>query len=165
MLNERNMSALCLVDGSKKDEFDQLQEILWSALDYFGIPYEVMDLAKAHLHIEALENYSVVIIGQEHLGTSLSINDASTIMEAVKSGVGLVCFDSDLHSYKKPFKDALGLWTSEVGTRIPHLWDIPLIMLKLLGKRILPHLFLSYLSLITYIAILKLNLSSVPKKI
>ncbi len=121
MLNERNMSALCLVDSSKKQEFNQLQEILWSALDYFGVPYEVMDLTKGHLDIEALKDHSVVIIGQEHLGTSLSVNDANSIMEAAKSGVGLVCFDGDLHSYKDPFKDALGLWTSEVGTHMPHL--------------------------------------------
>jgi len=35
--------------------------------------------------------------------------------------VGLVSFDGNLHSYNDVFKDAFGLWTSEVGTHMPHL--------------------------------------------
>jgi len=115
------MSVLCLVDSSKKEEYNQLKEILWSALDFFGMPYEVLDLAKDNLVVEALNDHSVVIIGQEHLGKSLSESNTSSIIEAVMSGTGLVCFDGDLHSYKNPLKDALGLWTSKEGTHMPHL--------------------------------------------
>jgi len=103
------MSVLCLVDSSKKEEYGQLQEILWSALDFFGMPYEVLDLAKDNLAVEALKDHSAIIISQEHLGKSLSESNTSSIIEAVKSGTGLVCFDGDLHSYKNPLKDALGL--------------------------------------------------------
>ena len=72
MLSKENMSVSCLVDSSKKEDYDRLHEILWSALDFFGIPYEVFDLAKGNLTVETLKDHSVIIIGQEHLGTSLS---------------------------------------------------------------------------------------------
>ncbi|MEM2129275.1 MAG: hypothetical protein QXZ70_01615 [Candidatus Bathyarchaeia archaeon] len=120
-MNEKNISALCLVDSSQKEEFDQLDEILWSAIDYFGIPYNIIDLAKDNLSAETLNSCSVIILCQEHFGRRLSKNDVIFILEAVKSGVGLVCFDGDLHSYNNYFKDAFGLWTSEVGTHMPHL--------------------------------------------
>ena len=115
------MSVLCLVDSSKKEEYGQLHEILWSALDFFGMPYEVLDLAKTDLSSKALKEHSAIIIGQEHLGRSLSESGTESVVEAVKSGTGLVCFDGDLHSYKDPLKEALGLWTSKEGTHMPHL--------------------------------------------
>ena len=49
------MSVFCLVDSSKKEEYNRLQEILWSALDFFGMPYEVLDLAKDNLTVGFLK--------------------------------------------------------------------------------------------------------------
>ena len=125
-MSKGNMSVVCLVDSSKKEEYDQLHEILWSALDFFGVPYETLDLAKANASLKTLQDHSAIVIGQEHLGASLSESITEAIVEAVKSGTGLVCFDGDLHSYKDPLKDALGLWTSKVGTHMPHLdtWGV-----------------------------------------
>ncbi len=120
-MGKGNMFVACLVDSSRKEEFSQLHEILWSALDFFGIPYEVLDVAKNELTPKALKEHSAIVIGQEHLGRSLSEDSTKAIIEAVKSGTGLVCFDGDLHSYKEPLKDALGLWTSKEGTHMPHL--------------------------------------------
>ena len=119
--NLGNMSLLCLVDSSDREEYGNLQEVMWSALDFFGMPYEVFDLAKNSLSLEVLRSHSVIVIGQGHLGDSLSEEDTKLIVDAVKEGVGLVCFDGDLHRYKPPFKNALGLRTSEEPTHMPFL--------------------------------------------
>jgi len=116
-----NVSLLCLVDSSNRHEYEKLQEIIWSALDYFGMPYDVFDLAASHLLPESLRAHSVIVIAQEHLGDSLSEEETESIVDAVREGVGLVCFDGDIDRYQSPLKDALGLKTMEEPTHMPHL--------------------------------------------
>jgi len=115
------MSLLCLVDSSNKEEYANLQDILWSALSFFGMPYEVFDLAENHLSLEPLRAHSVILIAQEHLGESLSEEDTRSIISAAREGVGLVCFDGDIDRYKSPLKEAFGLKTTEEPTHMPHL--------------------------------------------
>ena len=119
-MNKGNMSVLSIVDSSKREDYGNLQEILWSALDFYGMPYTILDLAKDQLSPEMLHDHSVIIIGQEHLGKSLSERDNRSIVDAIEAGVGFVCFDGDLHSYKG-LREALGLKTTEEGTHMPHL--------------------------------------------
>lgn len=116
-----NASLLCLVDSSNKEEFENLNEIAWSALDFFGMPYEVFDLAERDLSLESLRAHSVIAISQEHLGESLSEHETKSVVDAVSEGVGLVCFDGDIHRYKRDLRDALGLRTAEEPTHMPHL--------------------------------------------
>ncbi|MBS7611482.1 hypothetical protein KEJ27_04660 [Candidatus Bathyarchaeota archaeon] len=116
-----NMSLLCLVDSSNRRNFEMLHEILWSALNFFGMPYKVFDLAKNSLSLEELKAHSVVVIGQEHLGKSLSEDETKYIIDAVAEGIGLVVFDGDVHHYKDPLKETLGLKTTEEPTHMPHL--------------------------------------------
>jgi hypothetical protein len=118
---ELNASLICLVDSSKTLEYENLQESLWSALDFFGIPYIKFDLATNSPSPEILKKYGAIIICQEHLGSSLSDYVIGAIVDAVKEGVGLVCFDGDLHKYKQPLKDSFGLRTTEEPTHMPHL--------------------------------------------
>ncbi len=119
-MSKGNMSVLSIVDSSKREDYENLQEILWSALDFYGMPYAILDLAKDQLAPEVLHDHSVIVIAQEHMGKSLSDEDDKTIVDAIKGGVGLVCFDGDLHSYKG-LREALGLKTAEEGTHMPHL--------------------------------------------
>lgn len=120
-IGKGNMSLLCLVDSSNKEEHRNLDEIAWSALNFFGMPYEVLDIAEHNLSLETLRIHSAMVIAQEHLGMSLSKEETESIVNAIKEGVGFVCFDGDLHRYMNPLKDALGLWTSEEPTHMPHL--------------------------------------------
>jgi len=120
LVEQGNMSVLSIVDSSKKEDYGNLQGILWSALDFYGMPYEILDLAKDKLSPDIHHEHSVIVIGQEHLGRSLSDEDNKTIVEAIEAGVGFVCFDGDLHSYNG-LKEALGLKTTEEGTHMPHL--------------------------------------------
>ena len=124
------MSLLCLVDSSKREEYANLQETMWSALNFFGMPYEPFDLAENRLSLESLRSHSVIVIGQEHLGESLSEKDTESIVNAIGEGVGLVCFDGDINRYKYPLKNALGLKTTEeptrdarVNTEMVRIWD------------------------------------------
>jgi len=116
-----DMSLLCLVDSSRNPEFESLHETLWSALDFYGMAYEVVDLAESRLSPEVLRSHSAIVIGQEHLGESLLEHGTEAVVDAVNEGVGLVCFDGDLHQYKQPLKDAFGLKTTEEPTHMPHL--------------------------------------------
>jgi len=120
-MNKGNMSLLCLVDSSNEEGYRNLDEILWSALSFFGMPYEVFDLAQHDLPFEPLTNHSAIVITQEHLGKSLSEEETESIVNSVGEGTGLVCFDGDIHRYKDPLKDALGLKTTEEPTHMPHL--------------------------------------------
>jgi len=104
-----NLSLLCLVDSSRRESYKELHEIIWSALDFFGMPYEIFDLAKGDLSIDVLRSHSAIVIAQEKLGESLSVEETETIMNAVREGVGLVCFDGNPYYYKDPLKKALGL--------------------------------------------------------
>jgi len=104
-----NISLLCIVDSSKKEGYGKLREILWSALDFFGMPYEVFDVTKGDLSSNVLRDHSVIIMAQEKLGESLSVEETELVMNAVKDGVGLVCFDGNLRYYKDPLKRSLGL--------------------------------------------------------
>ena len=116
-----NMSLLCVADSSRRAEYENLQEATWSALDFFGMPYEVFDLARDQPSLELLRDHSATLIAQEHLGQSLSEEDLQSIIDALSKGVGLVCSDGDIHQYKDPLKQALGLKTTDRPTHMPHL--------------------------------------------
>jgi len=116
-----NMKVACLADSSKREEYEDFHNSMPSALKSFGIPYEILDLAKLDLSAERLGSRSALFIGQHHLGESLPTRDTESIIDAVGEGVGLVCFDGDIHRYKAPFKDPLGLLTTEEPTHMPHL--------------------------------------------
>jgi len=114
------MKVACLVDSTGA-EYDDFLNSMPSAFRAFGIPHEMLDLAKRDLSAECLKSHSAMFIGQHHLGESISMKDTEAIIDAVRDGTGLVCFDGDLHRYEAPFKDAFGLKTSEGPTHMPHL--------------------------------------------
>jgi len=116
-----NMKVACLVDSSKRTEYEDFRNSMLSSFNSFGIPHEMIDLAKGDPSTQYLEPHSALFIGQHHLGESLSMRDTESIIGAIWEGAGLVCFDGDVHRYKDPFKDAFGLRTTEEPTHMPHL--------------------------------------------
>lgn len=116
-----NMSLLCVADSSRRAEYGNLHEAMGSALDFFGMHYEVFDLARDQPSLELLRDDSAMLIAQEHLGQSLSEEDVQSIIDALGEGVGPVCLDRDIHQYKDPLKQALGLKTTDRPTHMPHL--------------------------------------------
>lgn len=121
MKEKFDIKVVCLVDSSQVEDFVNFRNSMPSAFAFFGIPYEMLDLAKQNLSSEDLGACSALFVGQHHLGESLSKKDTESMIDAVRKGVGLVCFDGDIHRYGAPFKDALGLKTTEEPTHMPHL--------------------------------------------
>lgn len=73
-----------------------VDETVLVALEHYGMPYRVFDLAKERLDAAILSNCAAIVLAQHHLGGSLTDAETTLIAEAVKSGVGLVNFDNDL---------------------------------------------------------------------
>jgi hypothetical protein len=125
-----NMSLVCLVDTSNAEEYERMYEAAFSALDFWGMPYSVLDVSKASVTVEQLAEHCAVLIAQQSLGASLTHAGMSAILGAVEQGTGLVCFDGDVHRYRQPLKDVLGMKTAERyshmaqdDTELLRVWD------------------------------------------
>jgi hypothetical protein len=102
-----NLALLLVVDSSAKDSFASLDKTLFSALDHFGMPFEVFDLHRQSLNIETLLSHPAMVIGQNGLGKSFSVRDIDTIQEAVEKG--LVNLDGMLSVYPTAYRKMLGV--------------------------------------------------------
>ena len=115
---ERDMSALCIVDSNKKEQYEMLQETIWAPLAHFGIPYTVIDMASGNDLNDSLMSCSVIILAQENVSSRLSPENGRAITKAVASGTGFVSFDPGIHHLPESLKHAFGLRTTEEQTHI-----------------------------------------------
>jgi hypothetical protein len=104
-----NLALLVVVDSSAEDSLESLDKVLLSALDHFGMPFQVLDLHSQALSAGALLSHPAVILGQNGLGKSLSVQDIDAIKEAVDKGVGLVNLDGMLSAYPAAYRKLLGV--------------------------------------------------------
>lgn len=117
-----NRALLVLVDsrGSYTDTSIVDQTVL-VALQHFGFPFRIQDLAEGPLAPDLLENCAAAIIAQARLGDALSLADTELLASGVEEdGLGLVNFDGELRLYKPPLLRLFGL---EVD-RIPMASDL-----------------------------------------
>jgi hypothetical protein len=104
-----NAALLVLVDSSGPYwERSIVDETVLAALEHFGVPYRLLDLASDQLSGEALNACAGILIAQNRLNERLSDSDSAAISEAVRSGVGLVNLDFDLRSQKGPLLEIFG---------------------------------------------------------
>jgi hypothetical protein len=96
---EGNLSLLVLVNSLHREDYLELDEIIFSALNHFGMPYEIMDLEQDRLSGHTANSHSCIMLAQENLGKRSSTGENEVIAEAVKEGVGLVSFDSRVDLY------------------------------------------------------------------
>jgi hypothetical protein len=78
------------------------------ALDHFGMPYRLFDLAVGPLTAETVADCAVVLLGENGVGQSLSNAEAQTLADAVTAGIGLVNFDFDLRRCPMPLLEVFG---------------------------------------------------------
>ena len=104
-----NMALLVAVDSSQPEERALVDRTLLCALDHFGMPFELLDLAKAELSDKTLLTHPAVVMAQPDLGKRLSDRDISLLEQAVKSGVGLANFDGNLSTYPSAYLRLLGV--------------------------------------------------------
>jgi type 1 glutamine amidotransferase len=105
------MTLLVLADSSAKEERLLIDKSLLAAVDHFGMPLQVLDLAVDTLSREVLEAHSAVVLAQRGLGHRLSESQVQAIKEAVEKGVGLVSFDGMLADYPAAYSQMLGVPT------------------------------------------------------
>ena len=106
-----NRALLVLVDsrGSYTDTSIVDQTVL-VALQHFGFPFRIHDLALGSLTPDLLVNCAAVVIAQARLGDALSLADTELLAYAVEeAGLGLINFDGELRLYKPPLLRLLGL--------------------------------------------------------
>lgn len=106
-----NLALLVLVDsrGSYTDT-SIVDQTLLVALQHFGFPFRIHDLAAGPLTAVLLDGCAAVVIAQARLGESLSFEETELLASAVEeAGLGLVNFDGELRLYKPPLLRLLGL--------------------------------------------------------
>jgi hypothetical protein len=102
--------ALLVIVDSGGDYWDRyiINDTMLVALEHYGMPYRLFDLASHRLSGADLFNCAGIVLAQEHVGGSLSDVEAALVADAVKNGVGLVNFDSDLEQLPPSLLEIFG---------------------------------------------------------
>lgn len=85
-----------------------VDETVLRALEHFGFPYRLVDLAAGRPTAAALSNCAGIVIAQDGLAGKLTQQESNLIAGAVKDGAGLVNLDWDLRNCKGPMLEVFG---------------------------------------------------------
>ena len=122
---EGNMSLLVLVDSSGPyHNRNIVDETILVALEHFGMPYRLLDLAQQRPSAELLAGCAGLVIAQDGLGDSLTEEESQLIADGVAAGMGLVNFDGDLRRYRGPLLEVFGFRGVE---RLPYASNLILV--------------------------------------
>ncbi len=100
---------LVVVDSRSEVDFAFVQPTVLAALDHFGMPYQVVDLARGSVQDLTGDSQALVLLAQDHLGSTLARSGLAALIDAVAAGTGLVVLDHDLPAYGVDFQRALGI--------------------------------------------------------
>lgn len=104
-----NGALLVVIDsGGPYWERSIVDETVLAALEHFGFPYRLLDLAQERPAPEALNRCAGIVLAQNRLGEGLSEAETGRIADAVQNGVGLVNLDYDLRLYSAPLLEMFG---------------------------------------------------------
>lgn len=108
--NTAGNGALLVIVNSAAAFWDHfiVDETVLVALEHFGMPYRLLDLASERPTPDALANCAAVILAQCKLGSDLTEAETRLISDAVRDGAGLVNFDSDIRLYKPALLEVFG---------------------------------------------------------
>ena len=104
-----NRRVLVVVDSRSEVDFAFVQPSVLAALDHFGMPYQVVDLASGSVQGLTGDGQALVLLAQDHLGSTLAESGSAALINAVAAGTGLVVLDHDLPSYGLDFLRVLGI--------------------------------------------------------
>lgn len=155
-----NRALLVLVDsrGSYTDTSIVDQTVL-VALQHFGFPFRIHDLAAGPLTADLLHGCAAVVIAQARLGESLSYEETELLTAGVEeTGMGLVNFDGELRLYKPPLLRLFGLeidripmasdlfrigdndhfinWTQQAGSMVRLKRPVTIAQIKRVGRHV-----------------------------
>jgi hypothetical protein len=86
-----------------------LDKTLLAALDHFGMPFQVLDLAAETLTTEVVLSHSAIVLAQGGLGHRLSEQHVKAMQHGIEKGVGLVNFDGMLGDYPASYQRMVGV--------------------------------------------------------
>lgn len=89
-------------------DYSIVDETVLTALEHFGMPYTVLDLAKQRLTPQILRSCAEIILAQSRLGNFLTDEEMKLIAETVEEGTGLVNFDNDIRHYNGEYLKIFG---------------------------------------------------------
>ncbi|NSW89103.1 MAG: hypothetical protein HPY74_00220 [Firmicutes bacterium] len=89
-------------------DYSIVDETVLTALEHFGMPYTVLDLAKQRLTPQILRSCAGIILAQSRLGNFLTDEEMKLIAETVEEGTGLVNFDNDIRHYNSEYLKIFG---------------------------------------------------------
>ncbi len=106
---EGNLALLVLVD-SQGDYHSRsiVDETVLVALEHFGFPYRLLDLANQRPVADLFANCAGLVVAQEGVCGRLSNSESQLIADAVADGMGLFNLDWDLRGYKGPLLEIFG---------------------------------------------------------
>ena len=96
-----------LVD-SLRSEYLLAKTTVLRAVEHWGMPHKVIDLASTEDPLRAIGRTGVILIAQEYLGTSLAAS-LEDLIRHVEAGAGLVNLDHALMSYIDGYRALLGI--------------------------------------------------------
>jgi len=109
-------NGACLVVVDSRGSYWQrciVEETILVALEHFGMPYRILDLASERPTAETLGTCAVILLAQNSLGESLLEEESRAVADAVREGVGLVNFDCDLRLYHPALLELFGFDRAE----------------------------------------------------
>ena len=110
-----NLAILVVLDSSRQERFNRARRSIVAALNHYGVPYRVLDLAKAREPSQGFTSHQAILLAQEDIGDSISGALARQITSTVASGVGFISFDHRIDRYPDALK-ALALATPDGAT-------------------------------------------------
>lgn len=125
---EPDKMAAVLVDRSdaRKDAYDNYaSERVKGFLDHLGLPYLELDVSHVEVGSSHLQQFDLLVLGQEGLGDNLTQEEQEAIAGAVAEGVGLFSFDPWLNKYESAaFQEMMGdlQWS---GFDLPTWLEVP----------------------------------------
>jgi len=103
-----NLTLLVVVDSSKPADYIIFQNLVAKALNHFGIPYCICDLAKNPSALDEASEHPAILLGQEQIARRLSSHQ---LARAVAKGCGIVSLDSQVKGCPRDFLGLMGIDT------------------------------------------------------
>jgi hypothetical protein len=104
-----DLALLVLVDsGGAYHARSIVEETVLVALEHWGLPYRLLDLAVERPTVEALAGCAGLVVAQDGVGGRLNAAETRLIADAVAAGMGLVNLDWDLRQWAAPLWEVFG---------------------------------------------------------
>lgn len=100
--------VLAVVVDSRRSEVVLARSTVLRALEHWGMPHRVIDLASVQSLRTAVARSGIVLVAQEYLGEALSPH-LGDLVRRIESGTALVNLDHALFAYSSSYRELVGM--------------------------------------------------------